>query len=79
MPKTRQPSAKSWRPGPNAGHIVARVYEDQGTSGGAIGRDQRPAFDAILKAAVRREINMIAVWSSDRLGRSQAPRRVTRY
>jgi DNA invertase Pin-like site-specific DNA recombinase len=78
MPKTRQPSAKCWRPGLNAGHIVARVYEDQGTSG-AKGRDQRPAFDAILKAAVRREINMIAVWSSDRLGRSQAPRRVTRY
>src|SRR5262249_49714811 len=28
------------------------------------------AFDALLKAAVRREIDMIAVWSSDRLGRS---------
>jgi hypothetical protein len=30
----------------------------------------RSAFDALLKAAVRREFNMIAVWSSDRLGRS---------
>jgi DNA invertase Pin-like site-specific DNA recombinase len=48
---------------------VVTVYEDQGISG-AKGRDQRPAFDALLKAAVRREINMIAVWSSDRLGRS---------
>jgi DNA invertase Pin-like site-specific DNA recombinase len=37
---------------------------------GAKGRDQRPQFDALLKAAVRREFNMIAVWSSDRLGRS---------
>jgi DNA invertase Pin-like site-specific DNA recombinase len=52
-----------------AGHTVVEVYEDAGISG-AKGRDQRPAFDALLKAAVRREINMIAVWSSDRLGRS---------
>ena len=46
-----------------------KVFEDQGISG-AKGRDKRPAFDALLKAAVRREIDMIAVWSSDRLGRS---------
>jgi DNA invertase Pin-like site-specific DNA recombinase len=52
-----------------AGHAVVRVFEDHGISG-AKGRDQRPEFDALLKAAVRREINMIAVWSSDRLGRS---------
>jgi len=49
-----------------------QVVEDTRDAGisGAKGRDQRPAFDALLKAAVRREINMIAVWSSDRLGRS---------
>jgi DNA invertase Pin-like site-specific DNA recombinase len=52
-----------------AGHTVVRVFEDQGISG-AKGRDKRPAFDALLKAAVRREIDTIAVWSSDRLGRS---------
>jgi DNA invertase Pin-like site-specific DNA recombinase len=52
-----------------AGHTVVKVYADQGISG-AKGRDQRPQFDALLKAAVRREFNMIAVWSSDRLGRS---------
>jgi len=52
-----------------AGHTVVKVYEDQGISG-AKGRDKRPAFDALLKAAVRREIDLIAVWSSDRLGRS---------
>ena len=52
-----------------AGHVVVKVYEDQGISG-AGGRDKRPAFDALLKAAVRREFDMIAVWSSDRLGRS---------
>jgi DNA invertase Pin-like site-specific DNA recombinase len=50
-------------------HTVVRVYEDAGISG-AKGRDQRPQFDALLKAAVRREFNMLAVWSSDRLGRS---------
>jgi DNA invertase Pin-like site-specific DNA recombinase len=52
-----------------AGHIVVKIFEDHGISG-AKGRDKRPAFDALLKAAVRREIDMIAVWSSDRLGRS---------
>jgi DNA invertase Pin-like site-specific DNA recombinase len=52
-----------------AGHTVVEVYEGRGVSG-AKGRDQRPAFDALLKAAVRREVDMIAVWSSDRLGRS---------
>jgi DNA invertase Pin-like site-specific DNA recombinase len=52
-----------------AGHTVVKVYEDAGISG-AKGRDKRPAFDALLKAAVRREIDMVAVWSSDRLARS---------
>src|SRR5262245_16434602 len=52
-----------------AGHIVADVYEDAGISG-TKGRDQRPGFDALLKAVARREVDMIAVWSSDRLGRS---------
>ena len=52
-----------------AGHVVTKLYEDNGISG-AQGREKRPAFDALLKAAVRREFDMIAVWSSDRLGRS---------
>src|SRR5262249_43079273 len=52
-----------------AGHIVVAVHEDRGISGEK-GRDQRPQFDALLNAAVRREFNMIAVWSSDRLRRS---------
>jgi DNA invertase Pin-like site-specific DNA recombinase len=41
-------------------------------SGAKKGRDKRPQFDALLKAAVRREFDMIAVWSSDRLGRSMS-------
>src|SRR5258708_487523 len=49
-------------------NIVAE-YVDHGISG-AVGRDQRPAFDKMLKAATRREIDIIAAWSVDRLGRS---------
>jgi len=64
---TQRQELEAWTE--RAGHTVVRVYEDQGISG-AKGRDQRPQFDALLKAAVRREFNMIAVWSSDRLGRS---------
>jgi DNA invertase Pin-like site-specific DNA recombinase len=52
-----------------AGHDVVRVFEDSGISG-AKGRDKRPGFDAMLKAAVRRQFDILAVWSSDRLGRS---------
>lgn len=51
------------------GHSIVKVFEDRGISG-AKGRDKRPGFDAMLKACVRREFDMLAVWSSDRLGRS---------
>ena len=51
------------------GHGVVKVFEDRGISGSK-GRDKRPGFDAMLKAAVRREFDMLAVWSADRLGRS---------
>ena len=33
-------------------------------------RDKRPAFDRLLKDAVRRRFDVIAAWSVDRLGRS---------
>src|SRR5215510_3887420 len=48
---------------------VVNEYSDHGISG-AKGRDTRPAFDRMLKAATRREFDMIAAWSVDRLGRS---------
>ena len=54
----------------NAGCTVVATFEDKVS--GAKGRDKRPQFDALLKAAVRREFDMIAVWSSDRLGRSMS-------
>lgn len=52
-----------------AGWTVTAVFTDAGISG-AKGRDKRPAFDALLKGAVRREFDMVAAWSVDRLGRS---------
>lgn len=52
-----------------AGWNVVGVYRDEGISG-AKGRDKRPGFDALLKAVTRREVDMVAAWSVDRLGRS---------
>jgi DNA invertase Pin-like site-specific DNA recombinase len=52
-----------------AGWEVVAVYQDEGVSG-TTGRDRRPQFDAMLKAATRRKFDMIAAWSLDRLGRS---------
>ena len=51
------------------GWAVVHVFRDHGISG-AKGRDRRPAFDAMLKAIARREIDLVAAWSVDRLGRS---------
>lgn len=51
------------------GWNVVRVLADEGISG-AKGRAARPAFDALLKAVARREIDMVAALSVDRLGRS---------
>lgn len=52
-----------------AGWEVVRVFEDAGVSG-AKGREKRPAYDALLKAVARREVDLVAAWSVDRLGRS---------
>ena len=51
------------------GWTVATEYVDNGVSG-AKGREQRPQFDALLKAGVRREFDVVMAWSVDRLGRS---------
>jgi DNA invertase Pin-like site-specific DNA recombinase len=45
------------------------VFSDEGISG-AKGRDKRPGLDAMLKAVARREVDLVAAWSVDRLGRS---------
>ena len=49
--------------------IISEEFIDDGISG-ARGRDKRPAFDRLLKAVVRRKIDVVAAWSVDRLGRS---------
>ncbi|MGA9892821.1 MAG: recombinase family protein [Xanthobacteraceae bacterium] len=51
------------------GWAVVRTFEDAGISG-AKSRDGRPGLDALMKAVARREIDMVAAWSVDRLGRS---------
>jgi DNA invertase Pin-like site-specific DNA recombinase len=52
-----------------AGWQVVKVYKDHGISG-AKGRDKRPAFDALCRAAASREFDVVMAWSVDRLGRS---------
>lgn len=51
------------------GWDVVAEYVDIGISGSKR-RDKRPQFDALCHAAVRRECDLIAAWSVDRLGRS---------
>jgi DNA invertase Pin-like site-specific DNA recombinase len=48
---------------------VVAEFADRGISG-TKGREGRPQFDKLLKAVSRREVNMVAAWSVDRLGRS---------
>jgi DNA invertase Pin-like site-specific DNA recombinase len=52
----------------NGWDIVAE-FIDEGISG-AKGRDKRPQFDALMKASVRRQFDLVMSWSVDRLGRS---------
>jgi len=52
----------------NGWEIVAE-FTDHGISG-AKGRDKRPGYDALMKAVARREIDLVASWAVDRLGRS---------
>jgi DNA invertase Pin-like site-specific DNA recombinase len=51
------------------GWHVAQVFADEGISG-AKGREQRPALDALLKGVARKDFDLVAAWSVDRLGRS---------
>lgn len=52
-----------------AGWEIVAVYKDDGISGSK-GRDRRPAFNELCKAATRREFDMVASWAVDRLSRS---------
>jgi DNA invertase Pin-like site-specific DNA recombinase len=52
-----------------SGWKIVKVCEDAGISG-AKGRELRPGLDALLKAVNAKEVDMVAAWSVDRLGRS---------
>jgi DNA invertase Pin-like site-specific DNA recombinase len=51
------------------GWTVVAIFKDQGISG-AKGRDERPALDKLLQAVARKEFDLVAAWSVDRIGRS---------
>ncbi len=51
------------------GWQVVEVFEDAGLSG-AKGRAQRPGLDALLCGVARKDFDLVAAWSVDRLGRS---------
>ena len=48
---------------------IVDVFQDRGVSG-AKSRDERPAMRRLMKGVGRRDFDMIAAWSVDRLGRS---------
>lgn len=51
------------------GWEVAGEFVDHGISG-AKGRKDRPRLDALLKGVARKDFDVVASWSVDRLGRS---------
>ena len=52
-----------------SGWDIVAIYDDSGISG-TKGRNDRPAYDALLKGIARREFELVMAWSVDRLGRS---------
>ncbi len=51
------------------GWRVVETFADEGISG-AKGRDKRPGLDKLLMGVARKDFDLIAAWSVDRLGRS---------
>ncbi len=51
------------------GWQIVETFIDHGISG-AKGRSERPALDSMMKAVIRGEVDIVAAWSVDRLGRS---------
>src|SRR5260370_42570703 len=51
------------------GWQVVAVFEEAGISG-AKGRDARRGLNALMAGIARREFDVVAAWSVDRLGRS---------
>ena len=51
------------------GWEIIGAYSDRGISG-TKGKDERPAFKAVCQAVARKEVDLVAAWSVDRLSRS---------
>ena len=51
------------------GWEIVATFKDEGISG-AKGRDERPGLDKLLQAVARKEFDLVAAWSVDRIGRS---------
>jgi DNA invertase Pin-like site-specific DNA recombinase len=51
------------------GWTVVADLADEGISG-TKGREKRPEFDRLLKMVARKDVDLIACWSVDRLGRA---------
>jgi DNA invertase Pin-like site-specific DNA recombinase len=51
------------------GWEIAEVFEDKGVSD-AKSRSERPAMKRMMEGIARRQFDMVAAWSVDRLGRS---------
>src|SRR5262245_9635420 len=49
------------------GWKIASVFSDHGVSGT---KDKRPALDRLMKGVARKEYDVVAAWSVDRVGRS---------
>src|SRR5262245_11665069 len=55
--------------GEKLGWTIVGTFIDEGISG-AKGRENRPAFDRLLRGVARRDFELVAAWSVCRLGRS---------
>lgn len=55
----------------SAGWEISAVFKDEGYSGSK-SQNERPALQAAMQAATRREFDVLAIWSIDRLARSTA-------
>ena len=51
------------------GWSIVNEYVDSGISG-AKGRDKRPQFDAMLKSAMKKDVDLVMFWAVDRASRN---------
>ena len=51
------------------GWLIVETFDDNGVSG-AKSRDERPAMRRLMEGVTRKDFDMVAAWSVDRLGRS---------